>query len=530
MLRLFTIFVSMNNSRTDKIVRNGSYALVFHVANIVLGIVSRRVFIEHLGADLQGLNAMVGNILSVLSIAELGIGAAMASVLYKPLADGDRRSVAELVALQGWLYRWVAVAVAAASAVILLFFPKIFAGASLPMWYSVATYLVLLASALCGYLLNYKQIVLSADQQEHKVTLADRGPGVVRTLLQILAIAYTDHGYEWWLAINLMSTVATSLLLKRMVSASYSYLDVPISLGASLRKKYPEVARRVRLVFCHKLAALALLNVSPIFIYKYVNLTVVSIHSNYMMILLGVTLLESALARALQSSVGNLVATSSRDEVVCAASQLTALWVSCSSLCAFAFVALSAPFAVLWVGEGMTLGLADTSLMALTMLISMSRSVVDALISAYGYFADVWASVAEAALNVALSMLLGSQWGLTGVLAGVALSQLLMVSLWKPLYLFRVRMRLGLWQGVGRYLALSSLCVAAAVGVGCLTVSIMSWFGVSPYGGVLHFVGYSAVAVALFSAIYFPLLFVVSPSMRGAVVRVARWVKGRFRA
>ena len=53
-----------------------------------------------------------------------------------------------------------------------------------------------------------------------------------------------------------------------------------------------------------------------------------------------------------------------------------------------------------------------------------------------GLFQDIWAPIAEAILNIALSVLMGMLWGLTGVFIGVLISQIVIVNSWKPIFLF----------------------------------------------------------------------------------------------
>ena len=169
----------MAESRTAKSIRNVKVALLFYFLNLVLQFFSRKVFLDYLGAEVLGLNTTAQNLLGFLNLAELGIGTAVAYNLYKPLFDKDYEAINAIVSIQGWLYRRVAYIVIAGACLLMCFFPLIFAKAEVPLWYAYGSFIVLLISALLGYFVNYRQIVLSADQKEYKITYSVQGGKVL---------------------------------------------------------------------------------------------------------------------------------------------------------------------------------------------------------------------------------------------------------------------------------------------------------------------------------------------------------------
>ncbi|HGQ1220369.1 TPA: hypothetical protein ACLYEL_001784, partial [Streptococcus pneumoniae] len=66
--------------------------IVGTIISSVLAFIVRTVFIRVLGETYLGFNGLYTNILTVLSLAELGIGSSIAYLMYKPLAekDGDK--------------------------------------------------------------------------------------------------------------------------------------------------------------------------------------------------------------------------------------------------------------------------------------------------------------------------------------------------------------------------------------------------------------------------------------------------------
>lgn len=163
-----------DSSRTSKSIRNSKVALIYTFFNSILSFFSRKIFLDHLGTEILGLNTTAVNILQFLNLAELGIGTAVTFTIYKPLFEKDYESVNEIVSVQGWLYRRIAWWMIGGALVAMCLFPFIFNKMELPLWYAYASFGVLLVSSLLGYFVNYKQIILSADNASMRSHTATR--------------------------------------------------------------------------------------------------------------------------------------------------------------------------------------------------------------------------------------------------------------------------------------------------------------------------------------------------------------------
>src|SRR4051794_23841180 len=86
-------------SRTDKSIKNIKYAVVGQALGLLISLISRMVFVKTLGAEYLGLNGVFTNILSILSLFELGFGSAIVYSMYKPLAENDTEKVKVLMQL-----------------------------------------------------------------------------------------------------------------------------------------------------------------------------------------------------------------------------------------------------------------------------------------------------------------------------------------------------------------------------------------------------------------------------------------------
>lgn len=424
-----------NESRTAKSIRNVKVALLFYILNLILQFFSRKIFLDYLGSEVLGLNTTAQNLLGFLNLAELGIGSAVAYNLYKPLFEKDRNAINAIVSIQGWLYRRIAYIVIAGACILMCFFPMIFAKAQVPLWYAYGSFIVLLIAALLSYFINYRQIVLSADQKEYKITLSVQGVKLVKVLLQILAIRFLNHGYLWWMVLEVVMAGVTSWILDHTIKEEYPWLKPKVSDGKKLKEQYPGIITKTKQVFFHKIATFVLNQTSPLIIYAYTSLTIVAIYGNYMLIVLGVITLFNALLNGINSGVGNLVAEGDKKKIKTVFWELTILRIWIASIICFGMYMLGDSFITLWVGKEYILPKSTFIVLIINTFIMLTRTN-DTFISAYGLYQDIWAALVEATLNIGLSILLGHYWGLTGVLIGIFCSLLIIVSIWKPYFLY----------------------------------------------------------------------------------------------
>lgn len=422
-------------SRTARSLRNAQVAIVFYCVNLILQFFSRKIFLEYLGSEVLGLNTTAQNLLSFLNLAELGIGTAVAYNLYTPLYNGDREAVSGIVSVQGWLYRKIAIVLLVGSGILMCLFPLIFGKADLPLWYAYGSYGVLLFASLLSYFVNYRQIVLSADQKEYKVTIAYKGVMALKVLMQILAIRFLSYGYIWWMTLEVIFAVIASVALDRTIRKEYPWLKPNIIEGRILSKKYPHIITKTKQLFFHKISSFVLTQTSPLIIYAYTTLTIVAVYGNYMLIVNGVIMLMNSLLNGIGAGVGNLVAEGNGKKIKGFFWELTSLRIWVAAVICFVIFMLGNPFMSLWVGTEYIMPESAFVILVLITFIQLTRTN-DIFISAYGLYQDVWAPIAEASINLGLSVLLGYFFGLTGILIGVLISLLIVVCCWKPYFLY----------------------------------------------------------------------------------------------
>ena len=96
---------------TKKFVINTAFLIITQFFVILLSFIQQRVFAQNLGAQYLGLNNLFSNILSVLSISELGLATAFMSSLFEPLRRGNKETIVQTIVLFRRIYRYIGITI-----------------------------------------------------------------------------------------------------------------------------------------------------------------------------------------------------------------------------------------------------------------------------------------------------------------------------------------------------------------------------------------------------------------------------------
>ena len=82
---------SMTQSRKANATRNIVWGIGGKIVTLLMPFITRTVLIYTIGIQYAGLHSLFTSVLSVLSLAELGVGNALVFAMYKPIADAEWR-------------------------------------------------------------------------------------------------------------------------------------------------------------------------------------------------------------------------------------------------------------------------------------------------------------------------------------------------------------------------------------------------------------------------------------------------------
>lgn len=90
--------------RVENSIKIAKAGIIYQIVTTILGFVNRVVFIKYLGSDYLGFSGLFTSILSMLSLAELGLGGAIVYNLYKPIAEQDEVKIVAFIRFYKKIY------------------------------------------------------------------------------------------------------------------------------------------------------------------------------------------------------------------------------------------------------------------------------------------------------------------------------------------------------------------------------------------------------------------------------------------
>ena len=422
-------------SRVKKTILNAKVNMICYFASFITAFFTRKILLDHLGAEFIGFTGTVGSLLSFLNLAELGIGTAIGYVLYKPIADNDKFKINEVISVLGYLYRIIGLAILSLGIIGSLFLPLIFPDTDIPLGVIYFGFYSYLAASMIGYFVNYRATLLSADQRNYVVTGYFQITTTCKVILQMILAIYFGSFYIY-LTIELIGGIVNAIILNWKINQTYPWLKSEIKQGKQVLKKYPEITKYAKQIFAHKVGGLVQGQLTPFLIYSFVSLPMVALYTNYTILTQKLEGLISGVINSTGAAIGNLIAEGDKAKILKVFRELLAIRFFIASIATACIYTFASKFIGVWLGEEYILNGYTVTLIAILSGLGIARGVLDQFCYGCGLFADVWAPYAESIIMATFAIIGGHLYGLPGVLCGPLASIIAIIYIWKPYYLF----------------------------------------------------------------------------------------------
>lgn len=422
------------NSRTKNSIRNLVVTLGCQVVTLALSFIVRTYFINILGTDYLGINGLYTNILTVLSLAELGIGSAIGFSLYKPVAYNDKDKISALMSFYKKAYLVIA-GIVAVVGLALVPFLSFLVKTEREIDHLVLYYLLFLANSVVSYLFAYKSTLLYVDQRNYVVKITHTVFSLFSNAGQLI-ILFLTRDYIFYLVVQVLCTFLNNVVVSIVVDKNYKFIKHNKSQLSKEERK--DIFTNIRAMFVYKIGGVLVNNTDNILISKIISTTAVGLYSNYTLVVNAVVNYLDMIIGSATGSIGNYNAQSEGkdSQKLFEAVSLFNYWIYGFS--AVALYSLLDDFITIWLSTTNYL-LDEKTLIAIvlnTFVMGISTSTAT-FRSTTGLFRDTkYIFAFTAVLNIIFSIILGIKIGLCGILFATSISKLLTNFWFEPYKLY----------------------------------------------------------------------------------------------
>lgn len=489
-------------NRTDKSIKNLLFAFLSQGVTVLLSFMLRTEMLRSLGILPASLNSLFSDVISTLSLAELGIGSAIVYNLYKPLAEGDEKKICQLMYLYKKAYMTIAAVTMAVGLALVPIIHLLIEKVDISLGYLRIVYVLFVFQNSVSYLFSYKISLVQADQKQYVYTNINM---VCRTVgsIALIIIMRVTKSYLPYLIGNISLTIITNAIASRAVDKRYPYLKDDASLPAEEKK---QIFTNVKNIFVKQIAGKVVNSTDNILISKLVGTLMVGYCGNYTMITNVFTTLADKVWDSTEASFGNLFVTADEEKKIQVLKRLTFIFFLFALLGGVGIFACIQSFIMIWLKSETYLISEDmVFLYSLLLFTTITYRPLSSAMHMTGYF-EIGRNISgvSAVVNLVVSIILGKIIGLPGIFIGTCCTYLIEITS-KTYFLFN-----RYFKSSPVSYALLWIKMLAIFCADCGIVHVISQH--ISYGYILKFLILGAISVAL-AAVFVLVVFARSEEM-----------------
>ena len=482
----------MANSRTKNTIYNFTTSIGGQLLTIVMQFVVRTVFIHTLGKSYLGIGGLFSNILSMLSLTELGVGSAILFKLYQPIADGDERRIAVLMRFYRNVYRVIGVAVAVLGLCLIPFLPSIIKDYDKiqALHLNAAFIFVLyLSKSVSSYVFfAYKSAIIKANQKEYLINLVSYIFTFTASLLQV-ALLLIYPKFELYVAVMILQVLLQNVAVARMANKLYPYINRR-DVGRLEKGEIREVFKDCSALFLYRINGVVAKATDNIVLSRFIGIEMVGLYSNYYVFYTTINTLFSKIFGAVSHSLGNLHTTHDFEHEYSVFESVMLISAILGGTALVGIAVVADEFILKWIGADWVIPQPFSILMGMELYTLAIRTALGKYRTTMGLFQQAkFRPVAGMLINLVLSVWLVQYWGIVGVLVGTVAMDWLTYMWYDPIVIHQHGF--GHRRYVLRYYRKFLTYFFTSVAVGALDMFICSRFLVGH--GWLSIIAHAAI-------------------------------------
>lgn len=414
--------------RTRNASRNIVFGIMLKIYQIFIPFLMRTAMIYLMGIQYLGLNSLFTSILSVLNLAELGVGSAMVYSMYKPIAEDNHDSICALMKLYRTYYRIIGAVIACVGIAVTPFIPKLINGTIPDNINIYGLYLLNLGATVLSYwLFAYKNSILQAYQRNDvrsKVTLVTN---TVQYGFQIWVL-WEFYNYYYYVIVMLATQALTNIITAICANMLYPQYSPKGHLPDAEVK---QINQRIRDLFTAKIGSVVVNSADTIVISSFLGLAVLAVYQNYYYILTAIIGFVSVVFTSVMAGIGNSIIVESKEKNFIDLKRFTFIISWVAGVCTCCLLVLYQPFMEIWVGKDLMLDFYAVVCLCVYYFIYEINQLLNTYKDAAGiWHEDRFRPLITAGVNLGLNIIMVQFCGIYGVLLSTVISTIFVGMPW----------------------------------------------------------------------------------------------------
>ena len=487
----------MRLDKTTNVKRGIRYGLIYKLVTLILPFFVQTIMIRKLGIEYAGIKGVFTSILTVLNLAELGIGSAIVYNMYKPIAENDFSGICALLNAYRSIYRVIGIIILCFGLLITPFL-ELLIHDEYPQDINLqVVFLLYLANTVVSYFLYaYKVSLLSAYQRNDIISIIGTAVQAALYIAQIIILIVAKNFYLY-LGIAIVFTLINNLVTSVCVDKMFP----EIKCNGNIDKMQIEnLKKNVAGVLVYRICGTTRNTFDSIFISVFLNLTQAAIYSNYLYIMTAINSIMGIVNSSLLSGVGNSIALDSKEHNFNQMIKLNTAYLCVSGWVAVCMLCLYQPFMKLWVGEEFLYPSYVVFLFPLYFYMQKLGDIRSVYSDAAGLF---WQNrirnILESLSNIILNYLFVKLWGVFGVLLATVITIFVFGFFSSAVVVFKHYFEKGFWKYIGNCM----FFLVVTIIVGILSFTLCNIWGGVVDNIILTLVLRGAICITIVPFVYY---------------------------
>ena len=418
---------------------NVGVSIFSRVILLFAGLYVRRLLIQNIGNDVNGLNSLFTSIIGMLSVAELGIGRAIVYSMYSPIVAGNKGQVAALYCLYKRLYRIIGAVIFVGGLAVMPFLPMLISDYDQLSVNAYITFLLTLISVVLSYLYGAKTSLIEAHKNNYITTGITTITNLVRYAIQIAAILIW-RSFSAFLICQNISTLLSWLITNDVVRRKYPEI---ITHNETVDKETKsEIVRNVKAMFMHKVGVKLVNTIDSMIISGFIGVVILGKYSNYTYICSAMVGIITLFFTPLTSIIGHLCAEGDKAKTEGYFNHFYCMNYILGVVFFLGYYAVVDNVVKLLFGASLEVAHSIAFIITLNQFIQYMRNAVLLFRNASGtFYYDRWKPLAEGVSNLILSLLFvmvfPEELRVVGVIVATIITNLLICDAVEPFVVFK---------------------------------------------------------------------------------------------